>query len=323
MNTTPDSPFVSAKTTPRDFFLWTGALLALYGTVASFITLLFEYINYVFPDPLAGYGDPYGGAVRFAMATLIVLTPTMLMLFHLIRQTIVDDFTRADIWIRRWGLVLTLFIAGSIVLIDLITLINTFLGGEITNRFILKVAIILLVAFGVSLHFLADRTGYWIANGRKANLVGIAVGLLVLLSVLSGFLIIGTPGELRLLRYDEEKVADLQNIQYQVVDYWQRKQALPQSLNELNDSISGFAVPMDSQTGAAYTYKVTGKNAFSLCATFNLPTRDTRGQGAYMVRDMSYPGFPMEENWQHEAGETCYERTIDPERYPPYPVKPL
>ena len=31
------------------------------------------------------------------------------------------------------------------------------------------------------------------------------------------------------------------------------------------------------------------------------------------------------ESWQHGAGDTCFERTIDPERYPPYskPTKGL
>jgi hypothetical protein len=30
----------------------------------------------------------------------------------------------------------------------------------------------------------------------------------------------------------------------------------------------------------------------------------------------------IDENWQHEAGATCFTRTIDPERYPVF-EKPL
>ncbi|MDB5264631.1 MAG: hypothetical protein JWN64_202 [Parcubacteria group bacterium] len=325
MENTPAAAPVShsSRTTPKDFFLWAGALIALYGSITSLITLLFEYINYAFPDNLASYGDPYGGSVRFAMAALIVLVPTMVVLLHLIRLSINKEPGKANIWIRRWALGLTLFIATVSILIDLVTLINTFLGGEITIRFGLKVAVVLLVALGVFMHFLADMKGYWIENGKRANAVGVGVIVLAIVSIVCGFFIIGTPTDMRALRYDEQKVGDLQNIQYQVVNYWQQKQALPKTLGELADPLSGNSIPNDPQSGTSYRYEVTGPTTFSLCATFNMPTKDTAGQGAY-GRDVAYTtGIGgVDENWQHESGEKCFTRTIDPERYPAYP-KPL
>ena len=222
----------------------------------------------------------------------------------------------------RWALVLTIFIAVAVILIDLITLITTFLGGELSTRFALKVAVVLLVALGVFMHFLADLRGYWVAERAKANLVGIAVGLLALIAVGAGVFIIGTPGEIRMLRYDEQKVSDLQSIQYQVVNYYQQKQEIPASLEDLNDPLSGFRTPKDPQTGASYGYTVTGPLAFELCASFNEPTPDTEGQGGYPSRDMAYPSMGADENWQHGEGDACFTRTIDPERYPAF-EKPL
>lgn len=315
METTTPTGAVS-KTSPRDFFLWLGAIIALYGSITSFITLLFEYINYSFPDNLAGYGDPYGGAVRFAMSALIVMVPTLIVLFYFIRKTISEEPGKANIWVRRWAIVLTLFIAAVTILIDLITLINTFLGGEVSMRFGLKVLVVLLVAVGVFLHFLADQKGYWLKQVRRANMVGIAVGVLALVSVVSGFFIIGTPTDVRELRYDEQKVQDLSNIQSQVVYYWQTKRVLPQTLAEVEDPLSGSSIPMDTQTGAAYTYRVENDLSFTLCATFNKPTPDTKGQGSYDSYAVKYPGMGMDENWLHGAGETCFTRTIDPDRFP-------
>jgi len=313
-----------AKTTPKDFFLWLGALIALYGSITSFITLLFEYINSAFPDPLAYYGDPYGGAVRTSMATLIVLVPATIVLFRLIRGSIDKEPGKAGIWVRRWALVLTLFIAGAAVVIDLITIINTFLGGEESVRFFLKAAVVLLVAVGVFLHFLADVKGYWIANVKKANLIGIGVGVLALVAIVSGFFIIGTPDHVRDLRFDAQKVSDLQSIQYQVVYFWQLKKTLPADLAELNDPLSGFMVPVDPETNAAYRYARTSDSSFHLCAAFNAETPDTRGQGEYPGRDIAYTswGPQADENWTHPAGEHCFSRTIDPERYPPF-EKPM
>ncbi|MBP7741174.1 MAG: hypothetical protein KA104_00590 [Candidatus Pacebacteria bacterium] len=311
----------ASKTSPKDFFLWLGAIVALYGSITSFIALLFQYINYAFPDKLAFYGDPYGGAVRFSMAALIVMVPTLVVIFRLIRASIEKEPGKAHIWVRRWAIVLTLFIATITILIDLITLINTFLGGEITTRFGLKVAVVLLVALGVFLHFLADQKGYWILNPKKANLVGIAVAILTLVSIVSGFFIIGTPSHVRMLRYDEQKVQNLTEMQYQIVNYWQLKRALPTDTSKLNDSLTNYSVPVDPQSETPYVYKVESPVSFTLCATFNKPTPDMAGKGEYAARSASYPamGGGVDENWQHGAGNVCFTRTIDPERYPAIP----
>ena len=310
-----------AKTTPKDFFLWAGAVLALYGSVISIITLLFEYINHAFPDPLAFYADPYGGAVRAAMAGVIVLIPTTLILLHLIRKTILAESGKEHIWVRRWALVLTIFIAVVVMLVDLITLITTFLGGDLTVRFGLKVAVVLLVAAFVFMHFLADLKGYWLKNVKKAGLISSAVLAMSLVTVIAGFFIIGTPGDMRMLRYDEQKVSDLQGIQYQIVNYYQQKGELPSALIDLNDPLSSYTTPMDPQTLSGYGYRMTSPLAFELCATFNKPTQDTIGQGTSDPY-MSYPSTGMNENWQHQEGETCFTRTVDPERYPLFD-KPL
>ena len=323
MNTIPPA---SGKTSPKDFFLWVGTVIALYGSVIAFISLLFAYINRVYPDPLAGYGDIYGGGVRSAMATLIVLIPATIALTHVIRKVIVADPSKEGIWVRRWALVLTLFLAGVTVAIDLITLINTFLGGEITTRFVLKAVIVLLVALGLSMHFLADLKGYWLMNPKKANVLAIAVAVVSLLVVVSGFVIFGTPQEMRQHRYDDQKVADLQNIQGQIVNYWQTKHALPKSLADLNDSLTGYVVPNDAQSGQPYTYHTSGPLAFELCAAFNLPTDTPEGQGVYpsVATYPTAPGFgvgALGGDWEHGSGDTCFPRTIDPERLPQVPGK--
>jgi hypothetical protein len=292
--------------------LWAGVIIALYGSIASLLTLLFEYINYAFPDALAGYVDPYNGPVRVAMAALIVLVPTLIILLRIIRGTIEREPGKANIWVRRWALGLTLFIATVTILIDLITLINKFLGGEITERFGLKVLMVLLVAAGVFMHFLADMWGYWITNPRKATSVGIGVFVLAIAVVVAGFFIIGTPGQVRMLRLDAEKVQDLQNIQSQITDYWQQNGLLPADLGALTDSLSLMNIPVDPQSGAPYTYKVVNQTAFQLCAMFSSATS---------------PNDTTEQNWQHGAGTVCFDRTIDPKRYstvsPAHPIKPL
>lgn len=304
------------KVTPKDFFLWAGAMVALYGSVIAFISLIFEYINKTFRDPLEYYVDPYSGGIRFAMASLIVLVPVAIVLMRFIRRDIAQEPSKNELWVRRWALVLTVFIAGAAVVGDLITLVNYFLGGDLTTRFILKVLVLLAVAGAVFFHFLADLRGYWKANPDRAKMAGLAAGVVAVLSIAAGFLILGSPSEVRLVRLDAQKVSDLQNIQWQVVNFWQQKERLPSSLEELNDPFNGGMLPIDPETGESYMYATTGKLSFRLCAKFN-----KEGVGdPYVARPVMEKGMENDKNdsWQHGVGEVCFDRTIDPERYPPF-----
>ena len=133
--------------------------------------------------------------------------------------------------------------------------------------------------------------------------------------MVGGFFIVGTPGQARLYRFDEQKLSDLQSIQNQVVYYYQQKQKLPASLSALNDPLSYFVVPKDSQTGEDYGYRATGVRTFELCAIFNMETRGIQA-GASVPVPVGYQNG-MGDNWQHGAGQMCFERPIDPYLFPP------
>lgn len=309
------------KVTPKDFFLWAGAMIALYWSVFALLALLFSYIDYAFPDSLNYYTDPYSSSMRFSMASIIVMFPLYLYLMRVIRGDIKADESKNEIWVRRWLLVLTIFFAGLTVAGDLVTLINYFLGGDLTTRFVLKVAVVLLISAGVLMHFIADIKGYWKEFPEKARMVGWGAAALLLCAIVAGFFIMGTPGQVRLYRYDDQKIQDLSNIQYQILNFWQQKEKLPASLAELSDPLSGSVVPVDPQSGAEYKYSLKGGMTFELCATFNAETqRNSQYENRYVTspilsgKDMDLDAQP----WTHGAGETCYSRTIDPERYPPY-----
>lgn len=306
------------KATPKDFFLWAGAMVALYAGVVAFIALIFDYINYAFPDVLAYYQDPYSSAA-YEMAALIVLAPVFLILMRIIRHDMARDPSRQDIWVRRWALFLTVFVAGATIVIDLIALIHTFLSGsDLSTRFLLKVLVVLLVAGAGFLHFYSDIRGYWARQPQRARMVNWGVGILVLISIVAGFFIIGTPGDARNMRLDEQKVNDLQTIQWQIVNYWQQKESLPATLAELNDPLSGFMLPMDPQTGTAYRYERTSTTSFKLCATFNAEDRYVDYSYARPVTAIPAGEKFGGDTWEHGPGEVCFTRTIDPERYPPY-----
>src|SRR3989344_3566712 len=228
------------KTTAKDFFLWAGALVSFYWTVTAYTFLVFDYINYTFPNPLAYYpADPYQSGISGEMASVIVLLPVYLLLMYLIRKDSDRDPSRKEIWVRRWAIILTLFLASVAMIVDLITLLTTFLSGEaLTTAFLLKVAVIILIATGVFMHFFADLKNYWDTNPSRRLFVRVGAAVLAVVTIGSGFVIVGTPAEARLARFDAQKVSDLQSIQSQVVYYWQARQTLAKTLGELHKSLA-------------------------------------------------------------------------------------
>lgn len=143
--------------------------------------------------------------------------------------------------------------------------------------------------------------------------IWIVIGV-VIIAVLGGFFIIGSPQTERLRRFDEERVNHLQFLQQEIIQYWTNKSRLPEKLEDLEDPLRGISIPKEPQTQANYEYKVLGPESFELCATFALASR------ASLEIQPPQPFF-REGNWQHGSGRVCFERTIDKEFY--RPQKPL
>ncbi len=145
------------------------------------------------------------------------------------------------------------------------------------------------------------------------KILPIAVTAVVTASIITGFFLIGSPMTERVRRFDERRVNDLQTIQWEVINYWQKKNRLPVTLDELRDDVRGFSVPADPATGAAYGYALETPSdgpIFSLCADFSM---ENRGAGDPVYR---------QDNWDHPAGQFCFRRAVDEELYPPALMKP-
>ncbi len=327
-------PSSSLKTTPKDFFLQLGVMVALYVSVISLVNLLFQTINYAFPDKLAYYGDPYSTGIRLAIASLVIIFPLFLALSWINGREFARECEKRELPIRRWLVYLTLFVAGIAVVVDLIMLVNTFLSGEITTRFTLKVLTMLLVAGGVFGYFLYDLR-HKEAVGRKDKIFAVGALIVVLGSIIWGFAIMGSPATARNRQFDDRRVSDLQNIQWQIINFWQQKEKIPASLSDMEDSISGWRAPVDPDTDAVYEYRrATDSLAFELCAVFSRNTIGERERlegrggfgGSYSANSISKPiydayGTQKIENWEHAKGRACFSRTIDPDLYPPTPRK--
>ena len=148
------------KTSPKDVFLHLLAIITLYASAISFILLIFEYINVLIPDPLmvGGYYslDSSYGAIRWYISSLIVIFPVYVLTSRFLNKNYNEFPEKRNLRVRKWLIYFTLFLAAIIIIGDLVTLIYNLLGGELTNRFLLKILTIFFVAGSIFGYYFSD-----------------------------------------------------------------------------------------------------------------------------------------------------------------------
>lgn len=147
------------KTGPKDIFLHLLAMITLYVSVASFIALIFQYINVLLPDLLEVNRYALTSAyrtIRFSISSLIVIFPLYIWTSWYLNKSYEAEPHKRNLRVRKWLIYFTLFAAALIIAGDLVALINNLLGGELTTRFTLKVLTILLVAGSVFGYYFWD-----------------------------------------------------------------------------------------------------------------------------------------------------------------------
>lgn len=296
----------------------------LYAGVISVLILLFQYINVAFPDVLS---MPYPAVlerIRWAEAMLVVVFPVFLFISWLLERDMMREPAKRDSRVRKWLIYFTLFLSAVTIIVDLITLIYNFLGGDLGLSFFLKTVAVLAVAGAVFGYYFWELKRRSTERTMTPRYAAVGSTALMLAAVIAGFFIVGSPATQRARRFDAQRVMDLQQIQSEVINYWTYKDALPKTTDELKNSITGFSAPADPETGALYTYRPTADLSFELCATFT--TDEAHADRWSYEPKLAPPLYPDMErslayrennNWAHGEGRQCFTRTIDPAFYRP------
>ncbi len=312
---TPDTK--TAKSSAKDVFLYLLMIIMLAMGVSFFVALLWQYITVQLPDPLDFYRNGALDIIRNAISALVIVWPVLILTSWMISKDLSKEPEKQNIWVRKWLLYLTLFVASLTVIIDLITLMNSFLGGELTGRFFLKVLTILIVAASIFAYYLWELRRDVQKKTNIHKIVGISSSVVIVICIIAGFFIVGTPSEQRAVRFDETRVNDLASIQGEVISYWVQKDVLPESLDDISNSINGYIAPTDPDSSEPYTYKTTGDLSYQLCGTF-VTSHNANGEykGVSIPREFEYDRLGSSSfAWDHEIGETCFDRMIDPDLY--------
>ncbi len=292
--------------TAKHFALQLGSLASLYLSLSFLLVLIFSLINIIFPDAADSVWqtESASSGIRIGIAMVVVFFPTYLVLTRIVNKTRRKDPNSNYLGLTKWLIYLSLLVGGAVLLGDLVAIIMAFLEGEITQRFILKAAALLIVVGGAFWYYLMDAKGHWMTNEVGSVTYGLITSVLVLVFVVIGFMNIEPPTEVREQKLDDAQISDLQNIQWKVQDYLAVNETIPDSLEELKGN-----VPEAPEGRSAYTFEKT-ETGFNLCATFRTESKAQDYYGRPYISDSERAYIANPDDWEHGVGETCFERVV-------------
>ncbi len=254
----------------REAFLYLVSFIALYVFAFSLGAVLFGLIDHTFSDALDGYRSSPSTADATAIAAVIVAFPLYLILMRRLTAAVATDPERRQSLVRRWLTYLTLVVGAGIILGDIIALLASLLTGDPTVNFFLKVAAVVVVVATV---------GYSIY-------------------------VVGTPGQQRDVRLDQERIEDLRSISRNIDTYLELNEEMPASLFDLLGPQYYVRSIEDPDTGAPYEYRIIDETDYELCAVFAAESPERRDERR-----------PFSETiWDHGPGLTCFGLTAEAER---------
>ncbi|HZJ41913.1 MAG TPA: DUF5671 domain-containing protein [Patescibacteria group bacterium] len=277
------------KNNAKFAFYYLLSLTALIFMAISVGLIAFGIINQTIADPLLNnYYNSINNQFKFAISALIIATPLYYIVVSLIRKGIKRGELEIESAIRRWLTYFILFVSSLIILGFLISVINGFLAGELTLRFILKALTVFVISGLVFAYYFYDIKQDNPAQENKVNKVFlIASVLLVLTAFVSVWFFMESPKKARDRRLDEKILNDISNLESSINFYYSEKKFLPENMTDVAEN-SQHLNYLNTQ---GIEYKKNGESSFEICATFKGDSLNNNGNSTpynpYNIRSIS------------------------------------
>lgn len=174
----------SAAGNARDAFLYLLAFSMLAVWSSALGSLWFHLIEYWFPDPVVTrYVYGFRSLVTWQMASILVALPIYLWVMRLILR-----HTQTESGVRTWLTYIALLLAATGVVCDLVCFVDYFLKGELTLRFVLKCATVLVICGSILIYYFG-----FLRNRGHSGVFAMAAVLCAAVALVCGLTAAGTP----------------------------------------------------------------------------------------------------------------------------------
>src|SRR5271156_1711920 len=154
----------------KDAFLYLLSFATLATWTIGLGSVVFTLIEWWIKDPLSP-GNPHANSyyqIADSLACIIVAFPVYLLTMHFINRELHAHPEKLESSVRKWLTYIALLIAAGIVVGDLITFLTYFLRGELSARFVSKVATVLVISGGVFWYYTGSLAAK-VTSRKNAN----------------------------------------------------------------------------------------------------------------------------------------------------------
>lgn len=284
-------------------FYYLLSLVALIFTALSFGMIIFSIIDKLIPDVLNSYSGSVDSQLKFAISALFIAAPIFYFISGLIHRGLHKGELEKDSAIRRWLTYFIILVSSLIILGVFIGVINSFLSGELTSRFIFK-ALSMLFISGItfSFYFYDIKRDNPDKSDKVVKIFFFATLVLAVAAFVAAWFFVESPKTARNRRLDSALVQNMYNIENAVNSYYDRNNKLPLNIEELKNDKNiyiGANSLVDPETKAPIVYNKISVKEFEMCATFRTDSiAESTKQGA------SYVGIDINSK-EHRAGYQC------------------
>lgn len=284
-------------------FYYILSLIALIFTALSTGMIIFQIINKNIADVIIqNVSDFSPDQLKFAISALVISAPIFYITNWQILKNLFSGSFNKDSDVRKGLTYLVLLVSSVVMLGWLIAIVNNFLDGELTIKFILKALVAIGLAAAIFTFYYYDIKRDKVA-GQKDEIIRIyfySSLAVVAIVFIAGLFIMESPQKTRERKMDNAVLENFEDINRAIGTYYGDNEKLPADL-EIIESDFSYITDEDlenSATGEKYEYKIKSANIYELCATFKTSNKNEEYDDYY------------QDNWPHDAGYQCLSQRV-------------
>jgi hypothetical protein len=284
-------------------FYYILSLIALIFAALSAGMIIFQIINKNITDVIVQRASDFSpDQLKFAISALIISAPIFYVATWRIYKNLFSGAFNKDSGTRKWLTYFVLLVSSVVMLGWLIAIVNNFLDGELTVKFILKALTAIGLAAAIFTFYYYDIKRKKVA-GEKDEVIRIYFYSSLAAAVIifaSGLSIMESPQKTRDRKMDNAVLENFEEIDMAIADYYSDNEKLPDNLERIKSEFSYITDEdlKNSATGEKYDYKIKRENIYELCATFKISNKDSESYDIYQDR------------WPHDVGYQCLSQRV-------------
>jgi len=291
----------NSKTNNAKFaFYYMLSLVALVFMATGTGMVIFQVINKYVVDQLREFQTRFSpDTLKYAISMLVVATPIFYLVMRQIFKSLLASQLDKESGVRRWLVYFILLVSAVVVLGTLVNILNNFLNGELTLKFILKALTVGGIAATVFSFYLYDIRRGDVLNERDNIIIIYFYGSLAIIvaTFIFSLFIMESPATTRNRKLDNVIISNFDQIVSTIDSYYSGKGVLPVSLDEMRKEYNYLSddVFVDPATGVKFDYRIKSQDEYELCAAFRL-TGEADGHDSL---------GNLSQRWPHAVGYQC------------------